>query len=408
MQFFGSLNMFICVGATLFLGFLLKLLVSDRFRFPAVTLYVAVGVLLGISVLRVFGEQAVEALGFISRLGVGLIAFIIGSEFDAKTLRQLGRPIIVIGILESVGAFVLVSAAVLLFYPHKPEYALILGAVSSATAPAATVFVIRQYKAKGPLTSTIMGVVGFDDASSLMIFVFASLFAETILSGQGVHVAQMIFRPLVTIAESIGLGVGIGLLAWVGLRKVRDADNLLMAVFGLILVQLGLADALRLSDLMTIMSFSVFLTNANLMLGHRTKASLERLSPVLLPLFFILAGARLDVRLIGRIGILGLVYTGARMAGKISGASLGAVISGAPKVVRRFIGLSLFPQVGVAIAMALAVKNRFDTPQYGADGKTLAELVINILLFTTLITEVVGPLVTRATLAAADETFKGD
>jgi Kef-type K+ transport system membrane component KefB len=400
--------MFISIGATLFLGFLLKLLLSDRFRFPAVTLYVAMGVVLGISALKVFGEQAIESLDFVSRLGVGLIAFVIGSEFDARTLRQLGRPIIFIGILESFFAFVLVSGAVVLFYPHRPEYALILGAVSSATAPAATVFVIRQYKAKGPLTSTIMGVVGFDDASSLVIFVFASLFAESMLKGQGVRVLQMVFRPLLTIVESIGLGAAAGLLAWLALRKVRDADNLLMAVFALVLLQLGVADTLRLSELMSIMSFSVFLTNTNLMLGNRAKLSMERLSPVLLPLFFILAGARLNVRLIGSIGLLGLVYTTARMAGKISGASLGALLSRAPKVVRRFIGFSLFPQVGVAVAMALAVKSRFDTPEYGAQGKLLADLVINILLFTTLITEVVGPLVTRATLSAAGETHKGD
>jgi Kef-type K+ transport system membrane component KefB len=404
----SSSNLFVNVGAALLLGFLLKLLLSDRFRMPAVTLYVALGVALGISVLGVFGEGAVESLGFLSRLGVGLIAFIIGSEFDARTLRQLGRPIIVIGILESLGAFLLVSGAVLLFYPRKPEYALILGAVSSATAPAATVFVIRQYKAKGPLTSTIVGVVGFDDASSLMIFVFASLFGETMLRGQTVHVLSLIFKPLLTIVESVALGLGAGLIAWLGLRRVRDSDGLLMAVSAMILLQLGAAEALRLSELMTIMSFSVFLTNTDLMLGHRSKASLERLSPVLLPLFFILAGARLDVRLIGRIGLLGLAYTVARMAGKIGGASLGAVLSGAPKVVRRFIGMSLFPQVGVAVAMALAVKNRFDTPEFGTSGRTLAEMVINILLFTTLITEVVGPLVTRATLAAAGETFKGE
>jgi NhaP-type Na+/H+ or K+/H+ antiporter len=294
-----------------------------------------------------------------------------------------------------------------MFFPGRWHYALILGAVASATAPAATVYVIRQYKAKGPLTSTIMGVVGFDDAAALIIFVFASLFAESILGGTAVRVVALIFRPLLTIAASVGVGVAMGLICYLLLRKVRDPDSLLMAVFAAILLQLGVADALRLSDLLTVMSFAVFLINTNLMLGHRAKSTMENLSPVLLPFFFILAGARLDVRLIVSIGLLGLIYTAARMAGKISGATLGALIGRAPKVVRKYIGFSLFPQVGVAVALALTVQNRFDVPRFGAQGKALADLVINILLFTTLITEVVGPLLTRATLTAAGETNKG-
>jgi Kef-type K+ transport system membrane component KefB len=404
----ASLDLFFVVGATLFAGFLVKLFISDRLRFPAVTLYVILGVLLGISALGVYSEQNLQILGFISRIGVGLIAYIIGSEFDARTLRSLGKPIIVIGILESLFAFLLVAGAVLLFYPGKPEYALILGAVSSATAPAATVYVIRQFKAKGPLTSTVMGVVGFDDASALIIFVFASLFAQGILKGQHVRMLQLFWQPLLTIAKSLGVGAGLGFLySWL-LRRVRDPDNLLMAVFAAIMLQLSLADLLKLSDLLTIMSFAVFLVNANPMLGHRSKTSVEKLSPILLPLFFILAGAHLDFRLITRIGLLGLAYTVARMLGKISGASLGAVISKAPQVVRRYIGFSLFPQVGVAVAMALTVQNRFNTPEYGEDGRRLAQLVINVLLFTTLITEIVGPLLTRATLTAAGEIHKGE
>jgi Kef-type K+ transport system membrane component KefB len=404
----ASLDLFFVVGATLFVGFLVKLFISDRLHFPAVTLYVILGVLLGISALRVYQGQNLQALGFVSRLGVGLIAYIIGSEFDAKTLRSLGKPIIVIGTLESVFAFLLVGGAVLLFYPDKPEYALLLGAVSSATAPAATVYVIRQFKARGPLTSTVMGVVGFDDASALIIFVFASLSAQGILKGQHVSAARMILQPLLTIGESLGVGAGLGLLySWL-LRPVRDPDNLLMALLAAIMLLLSLADLLKLSDLLTIMTFAVFLVNANPMLGHRCKSSVERLSPILLPLFFILAGARLDFRLITRIGLLGLVYTAARMAGKLGGATLGAVISRAPAVVRRYIGFSLFPQVGVAVAMALTVQNRFATPEYGEVGRNLAQVVINVLLFTTLITEVVGPLTTRATLTAAGEIRKGE
>jgi len=251
-------------------------------------------------------------------------------------------------------------------------------------------------------------VVGFDDAAALIIFVFASLFTESILSGTALKVLSMIFNPLITIAASIGVGVALGAIYYFLLRRVRDPDTLLMAVFASILLLLGIADAFGLSDLLTIMSFAVFLTNTNLMLGNRTKAALENLAPILLPFFFILAGARLNVRLIPSIGLLGLVYFAARGTGKILGATLGAAISRAPKNVRKFIGFSLFPQVGVAVALALTVQTRFDVPRFGAEGKALSDLVINILLVTTLVTEVVGPLLTRATLTAAGETNKGE
>ncbi len=403
----ASTNFLFYVGAVLFVAFVAKFLFSDRLHFPAVTIYVILGVVVGMSVLRIFPAPALASLDFLTRLGVGLIAFVIGSELDARTLRQLGRSIIVIACLEASLAFLFVAGTVYLFFPGKPEFALILGAVASATAPAATVYVIRQFKAKGPLTSTIMGVVGIDDAFALIIYVFASLFAEGILKGEGVNLVVMITRPFITIGESVGVGLAAGLLCYFLLRKVRDPENLRMASFAMVVLLLGVSDFLNLSELLTIMSFGILLTNSNLMLGNRTRTNLEALSPVILPLFFILAGAHLNVGLILQIGLLGLAYTGARALGKISGATLGALVGGAQKSVRRYIGFSLVPQVGVAIALALAVQNRFGGGRFGPDGNELASLVINILLFTTLITEVAGPLLTKASLTAAGEIQEG-
>ncbi len=395
------------VGATLFAAWLARTYISERFRFPAVTLYVILGVLLGVSIFGVYSERALEVLDFVSTIGIGLIAFVIGSELDARTLRKLGTSIILIAIFESLAAFVLVTGAVYLMMPGRFSYALVLGSVASATAPAATVAVIRQYRAKGPLTSTVMGVVGIDDAVALIIFVFSSLFAENVLRGLPTNVFVLLLRPTLTIAESLVIGGAAGFASMYLLRKVRDPDGLLMASFAIVLMLLSSSRFLGLSELLTVMSFSVVLVNANPVVSHRIRSNLEKLSPIVLPLFFILAGAHLDVRLIGSIGLIGLVYTAARAAGKISGAYLGAVIGRAERTVRRYVGFSLIPQVGVAVALALAIRTRFDTPDFGAAGHELASIVINILLFTTLITETVGPFLTRATLSAAGEIEKG-
>jgi Kef-type K+ transport system membrane component KefB len=176
-----------------------------------------------------------------------------------------------------------------------------------------------------------------------------------------------------------------------------------MSIFAFILMQLGVAELLDVSELLAIMMFGICIVNINGPLTHRTKSIIEGLSPIVLPLFFIFAGAHLNIHLISKIGILGLIYTAARMTGKISGAYLGASIGKARPIVRKLIGFSLIPQVGVAVALALSVSHKFGVPEYGEAGKELTSVVINVLLFTTIITEVVGPLLTKMSLSKAKE-----
>ncbi len=396
-------HIFIYIGLTLFAGFILKFYVSDRYKIPAVTIYILMGVVLGISFLKIFNAEALEHLDFISKLALGIIAFIIGSELNKDVLFSLGRSIIFIAVFEALMAFFIVITAIYYLTSLPFYYALILGAVASATAPAATVYVIQQYKAKGPLTSTIMGVVGIDDAMALIIYVFASIFASNIMKGTELSVGRLILKPLVNISISLVIGAVSGLVYTLIMRKIRDNEVVLMAIFAFILVQLGLAEMFDVSELLAIMTFGTFLVNLNGPLTHRTKNIIEGISPLILPLFFIFAGAHLNINLIGKIGILGLIYTTARMTGKISGAYLGATIGKALPVVRKYIGFSLIPQVGVAVALALSVSQKFGSGAYGSAGKELTSVVINVLLFTTIITEAVGPMMTKMSLSRAQE-----
>jgi len=234
----------IIVGGTLFISFLLKYFVSDRFRFPAVTLYVILGVLGGISLAGVYNGQLIEHLTFLSKIALGLIAFIIGSELSRDVLASLGRSIMAIAFFEAFIAFGLVTGAVLVFTSYPVYYAVILGAVASATAPAATVAVIRQYKAKGPLTSTIMGVVGVDDAISLIIFVFASGFAAGVMGsgGKEVSTAAIVFKPFFEILLSFGIGGAAGFIYLFILRRIRDDEVVRMAIVAFILLLLGVSE----------------------------------------------------------------------------------------------------------------------------------------------------------------------
>jgi len=396
------LNALIYLALAAFAAFWAKRLTS-KIGIPIVTGYVLVGVVLGISVLKVFHLEILDSMTMVNDFALGVIGFTIGAELRKEVFAKLGRSIVLIALCEAFLTFVLVTGATFLMDPSRFYQALILGAVASATAPAATVYVIQQYKAKGPLTSTILAVVGIDDAFALVIFVFASVIVKGLLHAEHIAVMEVILTPVKEIGLSVILGVGMGFLfGWI-FRKVRFPDDLLLGLAAFILAILGLAKTGHLSGLLAAMAFGTTVSNLNGALTHRSAKLLEGLSPLLFAYFFIFAGSHLDVGLLPQIGLLGLVFLIARSTGKISGASLGAWIGRAPDVVKRYVGLALIPQVGVAIALAIMVRQEFGTGGYGQAGEDLALLVINILLFTTVITEVVGPLLTKWALTKSGE-----
>ena len=380
----------------------------DRVNLPAVTGYVIVGVLAGASVLNFLSREVINNFSIVSDLALGIIAFSIGVELNRETLSKLGKSIIFIAFFEGFGAFVVVTTVTYLMNPAALYRALSFGSIASATAPAATVYVIQQYKAKGPLTSTILAVVGIDDAIALTIYVFASLFASSMLSNAELSVVKLILTPVIKISLSLLLGGAVGFLYYAVFRKIRHTDELSIGIAASILLVMAIAEHFELSELLSVMTLGAFLANTNPMLANRSHKTVENFSPIFLPLFFMLAGARLDVTLIGKIGILGLIYTAARFAGKIGGASVGAMLGGAPRVVKKYVGFSLLPQVGVAIALSLAVQKQFGSGKYGQAGIDMASIVINLLLFTTIITEIVGPILTRISLARAGEINQGN
>ena len=399
----GEVPILLVIGSATIVSFLGGKFVN-RFRLPMVTGYVIAGVILGRSFLNIITPQVAERASIFNDLALGIIALLIGGEFHRSRIRALGKTIVCIATFESLLAFLLVSGTVFLF-THKAYSALILGAVASATAPAATVAVINQYRARGPLTTTILGVVGSDDAIALMIYSFASSVARSFLEHIRLTMQTVFFVPLREIIFSLVLGIILGYLLGIGIKKTRNRSEAFTLVMGALLIGEGLATQFHLSELLTIMAMGMMAVNV---------APLRRFSQVMetvniagfpiIAAFFCLAGTKLNIRLLSQIGILGIAYTLARIIGKWSGAYLGARVSGASEKIRKYVGFSLFPQIGVAIALAIVVEKEFG--RIGIEGRNLALMVINILLFTTIITEIIGPNLTRISLKKAGEIRK--
>jgi len=377
--------------------------VTQKLKLPTVTGYVLIGVFFGKSLLGFFDETFLINVDIINDLALGAMAFTIGSELKKSLFKQLGKSIFFIAFFESFIAFIFVFVAMYLWEPDKLYQALVLGAVASATAPAATVVVLNQYKARGALTSTILAVVGIDDAIALIIFVFASTIAKSTLIGEHISYLKVIMQPIIEIGGSFLLGIIVAFVVNFLFKKVRSPEDVLVRVTLAIFFILGVSITFDFSELLAVMAFAAVLVNINPLLNNRFLKVTTYLGPLFFAMFFILAGSKLDIKLIPVIGIMGLIYFLSRFAGKYLGATLGAFIGGAPKVVRKYVGLGLIPQVGVAVAMAIIVDKTFGNGDFGEPGILLSKIVINVLLLTTIATEVIGPLLTKYAITKADE-----
>lgn len=401
-------NEFVVIGIMFIGAFFFKVL-FDKINVPDVTGYVVVGIILGVSLTHLLSEEVVESLDAMNEAAIGLISILIGMELKWSVIKRLGISIISIVFFECFGAFILVTGGTYFFFPDKLPLALLLGAVAAATAPAATIAVIQQLKARGVLTSTIMAVVGIDDALSLMIYAFAASFAFAMLGGGHPDLVAISLHSVEVIVTALVVGAVSGIVVTLLLKRIHQTEIVYLAMVGSVAGLIGVANVLGVSDLLTIMMFGAIIANRDEHLTHRTEEIAMFLTPLLLPAFFILGGARLDLSVFTEVAVLASIFFIGRTVGKIAGGNLGAVVSGADSNVKKYVGFALLPQVGVGLALALSIQKILLTPEYSAvGGKDMGNQIINVLLFTTIITEVVGPLATAFVLKLAKEAHGGD
>lgn len=374
---------------------LLMTRIMKKISLPNVTGYLIAGLIAGPYVLKLYNAENLSTLTVITNVALGFIAFSIGGEFKLSSLKKLGSKIFVITVFEAVGASFLV-ATVLIVLKFPVTLALVLGAIASATAPAATLMVVRQYKARGPVTETLLPVVAIDDAVCLMLFSILSSVAKSLEKGNGFSIYETMLKPVIEIVLSLLLGFAIGLILSVGTKFFKSRANRISLVVTAVFLGVGLAERFGLSSLLLCMSIGAALANYSAVSDPVMDGS-ERWTPPLFMLFFVISGAQFNFSILKEIGAVGIIYLFMRSFGKYFGARLGCRIAKTPKTVRDYLGVTLLPQAGVAIGMAqlsLSV-----VPEYG-------EQIRAVVLCATLVYELVGPLLTKISLQKAGEIKK--
>ena len=384
------MNTLLLVGITMMAGLIMSR-AAKLVKLPNVTAFLVAGLIIGPCVAGIISREQAESMGIISEAALGFIAYSIGGEFKLSYLKKIGKAPLTITFFQGMMTAVCVDVGLILFGVDVP-LALLLGAIGLATAPAATLMVVRQYKANGPVTQMLLPVVAMDDALGLMVFSISAAVAQGMLGGE-VTISSMLLTPLIEIVGSFALGTALGWLLAFGARFFASRGNKLALSIALVLAGVGLCDILNLSSLLVCMMIGAMMVN----LSQQREVLIEqcnRFTPPLFLLFFVLSGADLDLSVLPSVGLIGVMYLLLRCIGKWGGTYLGAVCVKADKHIRHYLGLTLLPQAGVAIGMAALVSARFPT---------LAAQVNTIVLAGVLVFELIGPVITKIALTKAGE-----
>ena len=412
----STATLFISLSVALISGLILSRL-AKLVHLPAVTAYLVAGILIGPFLL---GKLNIEGLGFTSLeqvesfsvlcdLALGFIAFAIGNEFRLSQLKQIGKQAAVIGVLQAVVTTVLVDAVLIAMHFAMPDVlplpvAIVLGAIAAATAPAATLMVVKQYKAKGPLTTILLPIVALDDAVGLVLFAISFGVAKSIGAGN-ISVLSVVLEPILEVVLSLLLGLVMGLLFNFMERFFHSRSKRLAVSVGFVMVTVGISSLsfhvggihIAFSSLLSCMMLGTIFCNI-CDFSEELMDRVDRWTAPLFILFFVLSGAELNLGVFSSITIvlIGVVYILARSLGKYFGAFSSAKMVKCDSNIVKYLGITLLPQAGVALGMA----SKAASPVTGIPG---GELIMNITLFAILVYEIVGPFLTKISLTKAGE-----
>ena len=407
------MNTLLSVSVALLVGLLMTRLFKPL-KLPSVTAYLIAGVLVGPYVL---GQLNLNGIGFashgevsslalISEVALGFIGFSIGNEFRLSELKKTGKQALVIGIVQAITATLLVDIALYCVHLAMPDVLSVpqlitLGAIATATAPAATLMVVRQYKAHGPLTKLLLPIVALDDAVGLIVFAVSFGIARTLVSGT-IDLVSILVNPFVEIICSLALGALMGYILTLLEKLFNSNTNRLNLTIGAVLLTTSISMLefeiggvhIHFSSLLSCMMLGSVFCNICPLSEDLMKAADKWTSPVF-ALFFVISGAELELSVFTSLSIviIGVVYIITRCMGKYLGTFVSATATGCSKSICKYLGITLFPQAGVALGMCATAM------QLGSDGA----LIRNITLFAVLVYELVGPLMTRMALQAAGE-----
>lgn len=405
-------SIFLSLSVALLAGLLLSRL-AKKVQLPAVTAYLVAGVLIGPFVLGrigipgigITGEQ-IEGFGLVSDLALGFIAFSMGSEFRIAQLKKIGKQATFIGVFQALFTTVIVDAALIglhLIIPDKfsIDAAIVLGAVATATAPAATLMVVKQYKAKGPVTDILLPVVALDDAVGLVIFAISFGIARSLGTG-AVNVTSVILEPVLEVVLSLLLGFVMGLLFTLCEKYFHSRSKRMAVSVTFVMMTVAISSMsfeigsihIGFSSLLACMMLGTVFCNICEVSEELMERADRWTTPVLI-LFFVISGAELELSVFADVMVIliGAVYIVSRSLGKYFGAGISARLSKCDPTVVKYLGITLFPQAGVALGMAIKAI------ELGPEGA----IVRNITLFAVLVYEIVGPYLTKVALTKAGD-----
>ena len=361
------------------------------FNLPNVTGYLIAGLILGPSLANFIPAEMVRNFSLVSDMTLGFIAFSIGSEFKFSYFKEVGTTPVIVAIMEACGAMLLVTLTLLLFGTDL-RLALLFGAIASATAPAQTLMVVQQYRARGPMTSLLMSVVALDDAVALIAFGFATTIVNS-MNHPGTNMLFSIAEPFIELVISLIVGAALAFVMMIFLRYFKKPSNRISILLAFIFLIIYLADRLHGSPLLACMAMGTVLVNWLDDIEDLTRVA-QGVTPPLFVIFFVISGAGLDFKALSGIGVVGIIYIVVRVLGKHFGAWFGATITRSEQKIRTYLGLTLMPQAGVALGLVIVAAKA--VPEYAAQ--------INVvILSSTFIYSLIGPSAAKFALIKAGE-----
>ncbi|MFC2068555.1 cation:proton antiporter [Chloroflexota bacterium] len=404
------IDLILAIGIMMIIGFFGGQL-AHRFKFPMVTGYIVAGILLSPSLLNIIPQAAIDRLDIFVSIALAIIAYSIGGSLRFKSIREMGRSIAWITPLQSLGAWFLSTLVLALTAPFILDIplatfwntyfpiAFIIGAIASATAPAVIIALVHEYRAKGPLTTTLLSVVALDDAIAIIAFAIAIGISEPLVTMVGnLSWYAMLAAPLLEILGSIALGTVLSIPLIYIARLAKSRPLLLVLVLGTIMLCVGISNLLGFSVVLANMVIGLAIANW----GKRDEFYLviDDIEDVIFTLFFVFAGLHFNIGTIMSTGLLALLIVVTGFTGKYFGARAGAQLASSPVVVKKYLGLALLPKAGVSIGLALLAQSAF--PSFGA-------LIFNAMLASVIVNELVAPpLVRYAIFKAGESTLRSE
>lgn len=378
--------------------------VFQKLKIPQVVGYIVMGILIGSSGFHILEPNVISALDPVSTAALSMIGFLVGGELKIDTIKKYGKQFVSILLFEAITPAIIVGLVIgfVVFFITKDStqaisLGLILGAICSATAPAATTDVLTEYRTKGPLTTTVFGIVAMDDAVALILYTIASSIVSPLIGGHALSFGVQLLAIFKDIFGSILLGAIAGFLLNLISQKISDDEGRLLSFsLGTLLLCTGVSQILRLDNILTAMSLGFFMINFTPAKSRSAFSLVSHFTPPIYVLFFVLVGAKLNIWIITPfLGILAILYVTGRTFGKALGSTFGAWLTHAPKTVQKYLPYCLLSQAGVAIGLSIAAGNDFPD--------SVGPQILLIITATTFIVQLVGPICVKIGVTKAGE-----